>query len=253
MCELFGASFHVPIELKDYLFEFYSHCNKHPHGWGIMRYGNHGYEVIKEPVKASESKILSNVIEKTGKQKNVLAHIRLATVGSIKDENCHPYTGVDMTGRTWTMIHNGTIYSSKTLMRYLGKQQGDTDSERVLLYLLDLINEEYKKTNIVEEKKRIAIVERLVQELSERNKLNIMIFDGAILYIHKNMKNTLSYKELPEGKIFATTPMDEDFKELPMCKLFAVKDGKFIYESRERTEEFIPTLEYISAMAAMNI
>lgn len=80
-----------------------------------------------------------------------------------------------------------------------------------------------------------------------------MIFDGEILYIHKNMKNTLSYKELPEGKIFATTPLDEQFVELPMCKLFAVKDGEFIFESKELTEEFVPTLEYISAMAAMNI
>lgn len=253
MCELFGASFNVPIELKDYLSEFYSHCNLHPHGWGIMRYRNHSYEIMKEPVKASESKILTNVIAETGKQKNVLAHIRMATVGSIKEENCHPYIGVDITGRTWTMIHNGTIYSSKTLMRYLGKQQGDTDSERVLLYLLDLINEEYKKTNIMDEETRIAIVENLVRELSKRNKLNLMIFDGEILYIHKNMKNTLSYKEFSEGKIFATTPLDEHFVELPMCKLFAVKDGDFIFESREKTQEFVPTLEYISAMAAMNI
>lgn len=253
MCELFGASLKVPIELKDYLSEFYSHCEQHPHGWGIMRYRNDSYEIIKEPVKASESKILSNVIVKTGKQKNVLAHIRMATVGSIKEENCHPYTGIDITGRTWTMIHNGTIYSSKTLMRYLERQQGDTDSERVLLYLLDLINEEYKKTNTMDEKTRIAIVENLVRELSKRNKLNLMIFDGEILYIHKNMKNTLSYKKLPEGKIFATSPLDEHFVELPMCKLFVVKDGEFIFESREKTQEFVPTLEYISAMAAMHI
>lgn len=253
MCELFGASLHVPIELKDYLSEFYSHCDKHPHGWGIMRYHDQSYEVIKEPVKASESKILPNIIEKSGKQKNLLAHIRMATVGSIREENCHPYTGVDITGRTWTMIHNGTIYSSGHLFRYMEKQKGDTDSERVLLYLLDLINEEYKKTNAMTEDTRIDIVDKLVRELSKRNKLNLMIFDGEILYIHKNMKNTLSYKELPEGKIFATTPLDEQFVELPMCKLFAVKDGEFIFESKELTEEFVPTLEYISAMAAMNI
>ena len=108
-----------------------------------MRLSGENHEIIHEPVRAIDSHILPKVIEETEAQRNLLAYTRLAMIGGMKYENCHPYTGRDETGRTWTMINNGTIYSSKTLMKYLDVQKGDTDSERVFLYLLDLLNEEY--------------------------------------------------------------------------------------------------------------
>ena len=35
MCEIFGFSSSKEEELNDYLKEFYSHCEEHPHGWGL--------------------------------------------------------------------------------------------------------------------------------------------------------------------------------------------------------------------------
>lgn len=148
MCELFGASLNSPIDLRDLLKEFYSHSRKHPHGWGMMRYKDNHYEAISEPVCALESKILGDVVAQTPKQVNLLAHIRLATIGSLKQENTHPFTGKDIEGRDWFLIHNGTIYSGTELISYPQKQKGDTDSERIFLYLMDLLAEEYKKLKL---------------------------------------------------------------------------------------------------------
>lgn len=253
MCELFGASFKVPVEVKTELQEFYSHSIHHPHGWGMLRRMNEQYEVIREPVRAVDSHILGDVIEGTGPQTNILAHIRLATVGTTKAENCHPFTGRDASGRTWTMIHNGTIYSSRTLMKYLDKQEGDTDSERVFLYLLDLLDSEYLKTGSLTKEQRFAVVESLVDELSYRNKLNLMLFDGELLYVHKNMKNTMFLKKSKNGVMLSTTALSQGWQAVGMCRLYAFEAGDLLFESRNITHEFIPTLEYISALAAMNI
>ena len=129
MCELFGLSAKEPTDIRDYLQAFYRHSVRHPHGWGLFREKNGKSEIIREPVRAIGSRILNDIVSTTPPQQNALAHIRLATVGSVKTENCHPYTGTDNYGRRWTMIHNGTIYSSRNLYQYLKLQKGDTDQQ----------------------------------------------------------------------------------------------------------------------------
>ena len=254
MCELFGISAREPVDASEYLSEFFSHSVRHPHGWGIMRSVKGEYKVFKESVSASESSVLSDVITATEKQSNMLAHIRLATVGGMREENSHPFSGEDILGRTWTLIHNGTIYSGTKLMRYLSAQSGDTDSERIFLYLLDEVNAAIKKDGVLSEKRRFEIVDRLVCALSPRNKLNLMIFDGDVLYVHKNMKNTLSFRQLNEGYIFSTEPLSAGvWMELPLAQLLAYKNGSLLYEGTRHNNVFVPTLEYINAMAAMNI
>ena len=254
MCELLGASLCRACDLSGYLKTFYSHSVKHPHGWGIMRFTNGEREIIKEPVNAMGSRIISDVIASTSPQTNLLAHIRLATVGKKRIENCHPYSACDNSGRTWTLIHNGTIYSGNKLMKYLNVQTGDTDSERIFLYLIDLLNEKISAYGELDPRQRFNVVDTLVHNLSPRNKLNLMIFDGEVLYVHKNMHSTLSYKHTENGYLFSTVPLDEKgWESLPMCRAFAVKQGEKIFESNSLTSEFVPTLEYLSALAAMNI
>ena len=254
MCELLGINSSAPVDSAPYLTEFFSHSVRHPHGWGIMRTASGKNTVFKESVSAGESNVLGDIIKSTEPQTNLLAHIRLATVGGMRNENSHPFTAADISGRVWTFIHNGTIYSGTELMNYISRQKGDTDSERVFLYLLDEVNNAIKKDGELSERRRFEIVDRLVCTLSPRNKLNLMIFDGEVLYVHKNMKNTLSFKKLDSGYVFSTTPLDDgNWQELPLARLTAYKGGELLYEGTSHGGIFVPTLEYISAMAAMNI
>ncbi len=253
MCELFGLTSAEVIDIREYLKNFYHHSIHHPHGWGLFRETDGNFEIIKEPVRAVGSRILHDVIQQTQPQKYALAHIRLATVGSVRKENCHPYVGTDLTGRNWTMIHNGTIYSSRNLYQYLKMQKGDTDSERAFLYLLDQINQA-QGSHPLSPEERFEIVQNTVMYLSPRNKLNLMIFDGELLYIHKNMKDTLKYKKLENGFLFATTPLDQDtWEEFPLAQLHAFRNGALFRKGQRHDGVFIPTLEYISAMDAMYI
>lgn len=255
MCELLGISAEKPIDARGYLKTFYSHSIRHPHGWGLMREAGGKTEIIKEPVCASGSRIISDAISKTELQTRLLAHIRLATVGARKYDNCHPFTGFDASGRRWTLIHNGTIYSGVQLSKYLREQSGDTDSERIFLYLLEEINKVIILNDApLSPEQRFHILDKAAVTLSPRNKLNLMIDDGEFLYVHKNMKDTLVYKETDGGIVFSTEPLDDgEWIQLPMTRLFVYKNGKCVFEGKKHDNEFIPTLEYITALDAMNI
>lgn len=250
MCELLGFTSNHTADIREYLKAFYSHSPAHPHGWGLMREQNGKREIIKEPVCASESQKLTRIIEETQSQTTALAHIRMATIGYIKQENCHPFSGADVTGRCWTLIHNGTVYSGKKLMKYLHTQTGETDSERIFLALIDEINEKQPCTP----QERFEAVEKFVISIAKRNKLNLMIYDGELLYVHQNMKDTLYYKAENGSIIFATVPLDNStWEKYPLAQLCAFRDGRKVFEGTRHEYVFVPSLEYITALDAMHI
>lgn len=251
MCELMGFTAKQPTNIKQYLNTFYSHSIRHPHGWGLMR-EQPEREIIKEAVRAVDSHILPDIIEGTHFQTTTLAHIRFATVGSIRQENCHPFTSRDRFGREWTLIHNGTIYSGKTMLRRMGEQKGDTDSERMYLSLMDALNAQEHPLSMEE---RFRLIERFIADTAPRNKLNLMIYDGELLYVHKNMRETLKMRRVEQGWLFATTPIDDSgaWQDFPTSQVMAYRNGELLFIGTKHGGEFVPTLEYITAMDAMNI
>lgn len=249
MCELFGFSGRKSTDLTDSLKTFFSHSDMHPHGWGMMYSGG----IIKEPVKAADSDLLPMLLDSMEPQKNMLAHIRYATVGSIKEENCHPFFGSDISGSEWTMIHNGTIYSGNGSYKYYKTQLGDTDSERLFLSFLDVMNDRLCKGSLTE-RERFNTVEAFISGNAPRNKLNLMFFDGELLYVHKNLKNTLSYKCGDDGVLVSTHPLDSTaWTPFPVAQVIAFKNGREAYRGQRHKGVFVPTLEYITALDAMNI
>ena len=249
MCELLGFSSKEPTDIKPLVREFFSHGKDNPHGWGLMD----GDRIYKSCERADLSDRLSGLIEKLEPQKDFLGHIRFATVGTIKDENCHPFRSQDITGRTWTLIHNGTIYSASRLIPFMSQQSGDTDSERLFLYLMQLLDEAQEQGGL-DEQKRCELIDKLVRELSPRNKLNLMIFDGELLYVHKNMKQTMKYRRYGSGYVFATTALDDThWEDVPTAQLLVFKAGERVFEGQRHDAVFVPTLQYINTYDAMHI
>ena len=141
MCELFAISSAVLIQPEDLLRSFFSHSKINPNGWGLAIFGNNNtVNLEKEPVSANESCYLRHRLHALHNVSNLFAHIRKATRGNIAYENCHPFVMYDYEGRAWTLMHNGTIFNSPLLEPYVQTQQGMTDSERILCYIIDRIN-----------------------------------------------------------------------------------------------------------------
>lgn len=219
---------------------------------GIQQYIADGdnINIEKEPVQATKSRYLKERLSQPIVTKTALTHIRYATIGNIEYKNCHPYSKADNSSRRWTLIHNGTIFDYPPLCKFIKKQTGDTDSERILLYIIEQINNAQKATkNPLNAIERFSLLDGIVTNMSKENKLNLLIFDGEYMYAHTNYADSLHYLESDNGVIFSTLPLsDEGWKNLPMNTLFALKDGRLTFSGTNHRNEFFDneeTLKYL--------
>ncbi len=104
MCELFGICSSKPFEANELLESFYNHSVEHKDGWGLAVFRRGAVSMEKEPVKAIDSLYLRQRLSCRVEGSNLLAHIRLATIGQINYSNCHPFIWDDESGRTWTLM-----------------------------------------------------------------------------------------------------------------------------------------------------
>lgn len=245
MCELFAICANRKIPANDYLRAFFARGNEHPNGWGFATFDAGGVHLEKEAENAANSRYLRSRLRASICENALLAHIRYATVGSLDYDNCHPFARRDASGRAWTLIHNGTIFKSPELNEYIRVQKGGTDSERVLCRLVALIDEAVKRLGrYPSPRERFAIAERMVYELSDGNKLNLIFYDGEYLYVHMNMINSLHYKEVSGGVVFATVPLDNiAWKTVPLTSLLVYHEGALVYQGEKHRRVFVDNPE----------
>lgn len=241
MCEIFGISAREKVKINSMLESFYSHSNEHRNGWGLALLDRTPISIDKEPVKALDSEYLKEKLKTEIWTKKCISHIRMATIGGMNEDNTHPFTRYDYSGRRWVFAHNGTIFESDVLTPYQYIQKGTSDSERILLYIIDIMDRHYEeRKSSLDGQKRMELINEIVRILAPNNKLNLMIEDGEYFYVHKNEENTLSYLELDEGYVFSTKPLsDEGWKDFPMNQLMVYKDGKLVYEGTKHNSTYI--------------
>lgn len=249
MCELLGFSSQTEKDISAYLKEFFSHSDAHPNGWGLAKFiGEDDIELYIEPVSANKSRILPKLLHEKRVFKTGFAHIRRATIGSVRIENCHPFVKNDSTGRKWTLIHNGTIFCGTELLSYIEKQEGSSDSERILLYLIDNINSETERNGrALNSFERFKVVEKVISDLSYRNKLNLIIYDGKQMYVHCNMKNTLFSKQTDDSILFSTEPLDDSpvWQSVELTRLLVYKEGVLNYKGKVHHNEYTDMISLV--------
>ena len=230
MCELLGFNGKHERNLIPYLLEFYSHGGDNPHGWGLVDMNRRdAFQIELEAVRSDHSRLLPHVIKDLRPTRLLMAHIRNATVGDVSIENCHPFCFRDHSGRQWVLMHNGTIFQSERLGKYQKQQRGTTDSERILLYLIDRLNQASAEGELSFDQRR-EIVEDVVRELSPGNKLNLIISDGECLYVHINTRGNLHCKDDGENILLSTKPLDgETWTPVEINRLLVCRDGAVVY------------------------
>lgn len=243
MCELLGISAKRRKESNALLREFFARAEQHPHGWGLARFPNAGGKplVEKEPVKATESEALRRILGEPVDDSTILAHVRFATVGTMEYANCHPFTAADNSGRVWTLIHNGTVFDGAKLNDYIGVQYGETDSERVLLHLVALIDkEQIHRRRALDADERFDVLSAAIAGLSAGSKLNLLVHDGEFMYAHTNFRDSLYFLGEDDAVVFSTRPLAHGtWEPVPFTRLIAVRDGEFVRESEPHGNEYI--------------
>lgn len=247
MCELLGINSKERVRANGYLKEFYRHSERHCHGWGQATFYGDAVQVEKEPVMANSSNYLHSRLEHPFEVNNVIAHIRLASIGRMRYENCHPFVKHDNRGRSWTLAHNGTIFEptltdGSSLDMYKEAQEGETDSERVLFFLIDRINARQDELGrALEAEERFLLLEDLIVMLSHGNKLNLLIWDGEFMYAHTNYADTLYYKHIAdtETTVISTQPLDYDaWQPIPFLQLQVFRQGALHWQGSRRSLQF---------------
>lgn len=240
MCELFGICSKDTCQINEYLKEFFSHSNAHPHGWGLALLEQNEIQLEKEPVQATKSNYLKERLSVPISAKKAFAHIRYATIGNVEYRNCHPYTMKDMGGRRWTLVHNGTIFDYSPLNRYVTIQNGDTDSERILMYFVERINqEEMLLQRQMTGEERFHMLDSIIVEMSKGNKLNLLLYDGELFYVHTNYANSL-YELVKENRVFfSTVPLGkEKWRPVPFATFLAYRRGQRVFIGTDHGNEY---------------
>lgn len=243
MCELFAVNAKEPIEVNGYLRTFYSHSELHPHGWGISWRAGQDVALFKEPSRAIDSAFLREFLQTPLRKDHLLAHIRLATIGHTHHHNCHPFVQEDESGIEWMMIHNGTIFNDALITGYDHVEEGDTDSERVILFLMDLLDAaELRHGGELDFEGRFHVLNSALIKLSNGNKLNIILDDGEYMYVHTNtLKKTLYVKHTPGVAVFSTQPLDDDpaWAPVPTAQLQAYRNGELVRQATPHGNVFV--------------
>ena len=240
MCELFGVSSRRKIEVNDLLREFFSHSVRHPNGWGMAVFYKNSVSLEKEPVQAINSAYLKERLHQKISVRNMIAHIRLATRGVMEYVNCHPFVLRDNYDRCWTLAHNGTIFDYPRHDPYLRRQEGRTDSERILCFLVDQVNQQQLALGrALAKEERFALLDELISDMAKGNKLNLLIYDGELLYVHTNYANSLYYSQREGSMLFATTPLDRgSWNAHPFTTLCAYQDGCRLFQGMNHDNEY---------------
>jgi len=227
MCEILAVNAAQPIDAAPHLREFFPDSVWHPNGWGLAWREGSVVRLFKEPVRAIDSELLPRLLDGEIEASLLVAHIRNATRGAMTFENCHPFVLADVTGHTWVIAHNGTVLSDALVEPYRGDQQGDTDSERVALFLVDRINRTTtRKGGALDASERFSALDEAMVDLAPGNKLNLVVDDGELTYAHTNTDQpTLFERRSPGQTLICTRALESDWTPVPSCQLVAYQNG----------------------------
>lgn len=243
MCELLGISSAKKVNCNDLLKVFFSHAADNPDGWGLARFYGNSVSLEKEPVSALESVYLKNRLTDEIREDILIAHIRKASVGSLSYQNSHPFARRDASGRLWTLAHNGTIFESPELAPYTQIQNGSTDSERILYYLVDRINAGGNPGALSAEE-RFSIVENVIRTITPKNMVNLLIYDGELLYTHANRKDSLHLSRWDDSVVISSKPLSQTgWEPVPLNTLMAFRRGGLAYTGQNHGNEYVKAEE----------
>lgn len=241
MCEILGLSSRKRITVNSYLGKFFSHSEYHCHGWGLALFYGDAVSLEKEAICANQSQYLRQRMKHPIQIDNMIAHIRLASVGRMSYENSHPFVKHDNKGRSWTLAHNGTIFDFPPLDAFKSVQEGQTDSERILYYFIDEINRRQDELGwSLTPEERFGLLDDLITRLSAGNKLNLLFWDGRYMYVHTNYRGSLHMLREDGGTIwFSTQPLDDgSWQPVPFLQLFVYREGRLVFQGQGTSREY---------------
>lgn len=144
---------------------------------------------------------------------NVIAHIRKATIGPIRLENCHPFRR-ELWGRYWVFAHNGDLPTFQPEGGDIYRPVGQTDSEQAFCHILNTLRQTFPQAKPPLEQLYPVLCE-ITQTIAAHGPFNYLLSDGEHFFAHCSTKLCYIVRQAPFA---AAHLIDEDitvdFQEL---------------------------------------
>lgn len=220
MCQLLGMNCNVPTDIT---FSFSGFAQRggrtdhHSDGWGISFFEDKGVRHFVDHLPAVDSPVADLIKRYPIKSRNVIAHIRKATQGEVKLENCHPFVR-ELWGRYWVFAHNGDLGTKRPRLHGQFRPVGDTDSEHAFCWLMQELSKSHATVPSVGE--LTLTLRELTAQLRPNGTFNYLLSNGQALWSHASTKLYYLERRHPFGQAHLS---DEDIA-LDFAKETGVSD-----------------------------
>ena len=86
-------------------------------------------------------------------------------------------------------------------------------------------------------------------DLSPGNKLNLLIYDGQLLYAHTNYAGSLYRRRTEDGVLILTRPLARgQWEPMPFTTLVAYQDGQLVFTGTNHGGEYFEDPEAIKLL-----
>jgi glutamine amidotransferase len=245
MCRLYGqrapnaAGAAEPLCSSRNALRFQAHA--HPHGWGVGWWTGGRPRVVRGVLPAHRDQAFCDASH-AARSRVILAHVRDASVGRIREENTHPFA----CGH-WLFAHNGTVARYRRSARVRAaieaeiepalrrRLRGDTDSERLFLVFLSRLPKGARRGPATLEQVRRALAETTAAVAGiadpgapRPSTLNLLVSDGRVLAAARRGR-TLHWILEPGAAgrfVVASEPIGRgDWHEVPEGGFVGVDEG----------------------------
>jgi glutamine amidotransferase len=183
----------------------------HADGWGIAFFEERGARLFIDKGAAWDSPLAELIRNYPIKSRNVIAHIRKATVGAVTLENCHPFVR-EQWGRYWVFAHNGDLKHYAPRLDGHLHPVGDTDSERAFCWLLQELAKAHVDMPTVDELTRT--LSQLTQRVTRFGTFNFLLSNGQALWAHASTQLCYVVRQHPFARAhLADEDLTVDFAE----------------------------------------
>lgn len=202
MCQLLGLNSNLPTDICASFSGFRARgglTDKHADGWGIAFFEPSALRILSDPQPSCKSPLAEIVATHPIQSTNIVAHIRKATVGAVRQENTHPFSR-NLWGRHWVFAHNGTLAGYDPVLQGSYQPVGCTDSEWAFCWILNGLQRHFGNqrpdTASLFEWLRQAVI-----HLSEFGVINFLLSDGDIMLAHSSTRLSHVLRRAPFRRV----------------------------------------------------
>ncbi len=201
MCQLLGMNCATPTDVTFSFTGFAARggvTDHHSDGFGVAFFEDKACRLFIDNQSAGSSPVADLIKRYPIKSKNVISHIRKATQGTVRLENCHPFMR-ELWGRHWIFAHNGDLHGFAPFLSGVYQPVGDTDSELAFCTLMQGLRKRFPGSQPPLNELGHALAD-ITRDITLHGVFNFLLCNGQALFAHCSTRLYYIVRQWPFSK-----------------------------------------------------